>query len=259
MAPAPQNRNGTGNSEIANPPDITSARPRATFIIPRVGMKGCGRRRLVSSRPLITPRAVPAASAAGIASHGGVPAFSMRATSTQQKPRIDPTERSMPAVMMTASCPSPSRAFTADCRNTFVRLSMVRKCREAKLRVRHMIASPSSGLNRRRVAAKMPSRFVIVGAGLNSIGPSSGGQLHDALVAGIGARELPGDAPAVHDQDTIRQAENLFQLRGGEQDGRPASGERANQGVDLALGADIDAASGFVQQEHGGIGEQPPG
>ena len=37
---APSRRNPSGKFEIGNPPEITRAMPRATFIIPSVGMKG---------------------------------------------------------------------------------------------------------------------------------------------------------------------------------------------------------------------------
>ena len=112
---------------MGNPPQITSASPRATFIMPSVGMNGCGRCSLVSSKPLTLPSAPPIPSAASTASAGGTPAFSSNATNTQLSPRMEPTDRSMPAVIITTSCPSESSALTADCRNTLIRLSKVRK------------------------------------------------------------------------------------------------------------------------------------
>ena len=46
----------TPSAEIDAPPVITSASPRAMFIMPSVLMNGCGRCRRVSSRPLTTPK-----------------------------------------------------------------------------------------------------------------------------------------------------------------------------------------------------------
>ena len=72
---------------MGNPPVITSANPRATFIIPRVGMNGCGSRSLVSSRPLTLPSAAPEASAAATATAGGTPAFSSSAADHAAEPQ----------------------------------------------------------------------------------------------------------------------------------------------------------------------------
>ena len=61
---APETEAGR-SSEIGKPPEITRARPRATFIMPSVGMNGCGKRSLVSSVPLTAPSVAPMASEAG--------------------------------------------------------------------------------------------------------------------------------------------------------------------------------------------------
>ena len=41
--------------------------------------------------------------AASTLSHAGTPAFIMKAATTQEKPRMDPTDRSIPAVTITSS------------------------------------------------------------------------------------------------------------------------------------------------------------
>src|SRR6185295_19792830 len=64
-------------------------------------------------------------------------------------PRIEPTDRSMPAVMITSNCPSARRALTDDCRKTFMRLSKVRKYGERKLKIADTTSRPSNGANRR--------------------------------------------------------------------------------------------------------------
>jgi hypothetical protein len=59
------------------------------------------------------------------------PATSRSATTRPQRARIEPTERSMPAEMMTKVSPMPRIALIADCCITLSRLSVVRKCGEA--------------------------------------------------------------------------------------------------------------------------------
>src|SRR5437867_10294863 len=69
------------------------------------------------------PRTVPMAMAASALTQAGTPAFIIKAESTHAKPRTEPTERSIPAVMITSNWPKASSAFTADWRKTFIRLS----------------------------------------------------------------------------------------------------------------------------------------
>ena len=56
-------------------------------------------------------------------------------------------------------------------------------------------------------------------------------------------------AAAVEDEDAVREADDLGQLGGAEQDRPAAVGELADEQVDLALGPDVDAARRVVEQE----------
>ena len=67
-------------------------------------MKG-GRLRLAMPKPLIAPMAAPTATVRTTASGIGTPAFSRSAATTEVRPTTAPTERSIPAVMMTKVCP----------------------------------------------------------------------------------------------------------------------------------------------------------
>ena len=60
-----------------------------------------------------------------------------------------------------------------------------------------------------------------------------------------------------HDTDAIGDAENLRHLGGDNDDRLPLLCHLYDQLIDLILGAHIDAAGGFVHQEHRGIPLQP--
>ena len=92
----------------------------------RVAMKGC-RRPLVTSVPLTQPRPVPSASAASMARTGFTPAFISIAQTRELTASVEPTERSMPPVRMTAVMPKAMRPLTDACRSSFMKLPIVRK------------------------------------------------------------------------------------------------------------------------------------
>ena len=73
-------------------------------------------------------------------------------------------------------------------------------------------------------------------------------ELHHVVLAELIAAELAADAALMHDQDAIADADHLFHVAGNHQHGDAGVGEGADQAVDLALGADIDAARRLVEQ-----------
>ena len=106
---------GRRGRRSAAPPEIRLVSPRATYSVPSVMMKGCGRRSTVRPRPLTRPagdadqrpdqdddRPRPA----GL--HRRSPATSWRA------PCTEPTERSMPAVRMTTNMPERQQRVHGD-------------------------------------------------------------------------------------------------------------------------------------------------
>ena len=81
------------------------------------------------------------------------------------------------------------------------------------------------------------------------VGGASGGQVHDRFLGQVGSRELAGELALVHDQDAVAHAEDFFQVAGDHQDGDALLGELVHEGVDFALGADVDAARRLVEDE----------
>src|SRR5271165_7443714 len=66
----------------------------------------------------------------------------------------------------------------------------------------------------------------------------------------VGAAVEFGDrASLAQDDDPVAQANELRHLARGDENAEPAVGERADAGVDLALGADVDAARRLVEQQ----------
>ena len=96
---------------MARAPVTCSAMPRAINIMPSVAMNG-GSRSRVTAMPLAKPHAVPARMPASMPSQTGKPpAFTARAAVTPASARTDPTDRSMPPVMMTQVAPMPRMAI----------------------------------------------------------------------------------------------------------------------------------------------------
>jgi hypothetical protein len=100
----------SGTPRTSMPPVISRADPRAMPSVPRVTISG-GTLALVMSTPLRTPQAVPAtspaASPATIAPQPSPPTASITlAAITPEKTSTDPTDRSIPAVMITKVMPT---------------------------------------------------------------------------------------------------------------------------------------------------------
>ena len=94
---------------------------------------------------------------------------------------------------------------------------------------------------------------------LRDKGGLAGGGGHDAFFGGVGAGDVGGEAALAHDEDAVAHAEDLGELGGDHDDGDPLLGELGDQGVDLGLGADVDAAGGFVEDENLRLGGEPAG
>ena len=76
------------------------------------------------------------------------------------------------------------------------------------------------------------------------------GKLHDRLLVHVVALHLAGDPALVQHQDAVADADQLRQLRRDRDDADALVGEVAQDGVDLRLGADVDAARRLVDEEH---------
>ena len=78
------------------------------------------------------------------------------------------------------------------------------------------------------------------------------------VVTGGGARiEFPNDAAPCSSRSIRCEAvSRLADLRGDVEDGQTLLGLTEEQGEDLPLGSDVDAAGWLVEQNHLGVGQQ---
>src|SRR5688572_21668391 len=129
--------------------------------MPSVVMKG-GILLAVVTSPLTAPKAVPRPTPASAASGGGTPCTKRSAVTRPHSASSEPTERSMPAEMITKVRPRPRMALMADCCMTLSRLSALRKCGEATPSRQTMATSTSSACARfphSTVANVLPVQF----------------------------------------------------------------------------------------------------
>ena len=66
-------------------------------------------------------------------------------------------------------------------------------------------------------------------------------------------------SPSLMTSTRSARPEDLLHLAGDHDDRDPAFGQRPDQRVDLAAGADVDAAGRLVEQQHPAVAHQPPG
>ena len=71
----------------------------------------------------------------------------------------------------------------------------------------------------------------------------------DGLFAQLSRSRLAGDPPLAHHQHAVGEPQDLGQLGGDHDDGAALGGQLLDQGVDLGLGADVDAARRLVEQQ----------
>ncbi len=117
--------------EIVEPLVINSPMPRSEVRVASVMMNG-GRPMRTMPKAWKAPISTPKASVRMIAIQSGTPAASSQATMTLVKPTTAPTERSMPAVMMTKVWPTARIAVIAPWRNRLLMLFGVQKLLVAK-------------------------------------------------------------------------------------------------------------------------------
>src|SRR5258706_4117415 len=204
---------------------------------------------------------------------------------TAQNVMSVPTDRSMPPVMMTKVQATASTPLTAvDCRMPTM-LSVCMKLGDAMLKktispIR--LANASSFCRVLGLKITSLSRLSTVESDMGGVlfmifqidvrwgyGPSGrcsahhgltlGGQLHDLLLGRAQGCQLTGNAAFAHHQNAVAHAQHLGQLGRNHHDGAPLLGQRMQQLVNLAFGAHIDAARGFIEEENFAIPHQPFG
>src|SRR5690349_5387976 len=166
----------------------------------------------------------------------------------------------MPAVRMTSSWPTAMMPKMATCRARLARLSAVRNWSElsvsAPKRTSSTTMPPASRPNTSPNVMMRSSRTVVA---VSLMMFSNAGQPQDFFLARAGRGQLAGDQPLPHDEHPVGQAEHLRQVRGDDDDGEPFGRQVADDGVDLALGAHVDALCRLVEEQHLGVRGEPPG
>src|SRR6267143_3486070 len=80
---------------------------------------------------------------------------------------------------------------------------------------------------------------------------------HDFLLRRLAAIEFADKSAFVHDVDAVTDPEQLRHFRRDHDDRLAGVGELVDDAIDLVLGADVDTAGRFVQDQDFRIGEQP--
>ena len=191
------------------------------------------------------------------------------AVTTLDRPSSAPTERSMPAVMMTKVMPMAMMPVSDTARTMLAMLSGARNriCavparREDDAADHHHDQADQAleaheqrqriaPLGRRRGRAGLGGRACF-GVSHLRLPRICRGQ-HRVLVDG--ALELGDVAALAQHHDAVAQADQLRHLAGGDQDAEALAGELAQPRIDLALGADVDAARRLVEQQQARIAE----
>src|SRR5579872_1720008 len=246
-------------------PEMTRARPRATCKPAKVTMNG-SRRNRVEMIPCAAPKAAPQTMTKSSVGARSQPAVVMIvAVSTLDSESSAPTERSMPAVMITKVMPTAMIPVSETARTMFAILSGARNrimpCRRGE-KITPPIATTSRPITlwKRTATAKKSRRRRGGGAGRAGADSRSVAASFIAVVlegfgcvqnlALRGAGRKFGDRPsASQDDDAVAKTDQLGHFAGRDEHANALGGEMANAGVDLALGADIDAARRLVEQK----------
>src|SRR5690348_5575782 len=84
-------------------------------------------------------------------------------------------------------------------------------------------------------------------------------QVEDPGLVELGRRGLVHHPALAHDEHPVGQPEHLGHLAGHDHHRHPGRGQVADEAVDLAARADVDAAGRLVEQQHLAAAQQPPG
>jgi hypothetical protein len=117
-------------------------------MVPNVEMKGWGSLSFVSRTPFNQPASAPTARHTKIAKIGLIP--HVTDTIPAQiiaKARIDPIDKSIPAVRIGSNIPNDNNALMDDCRAIFIKLSAFKKLGVRIVRITHSATKPKSAPN----------------------------------------------------------------------------------------------------------------
>src|SRR4051794_6997982 len=249
--------------------EITSARPRATWRPASVTMKA-SRRKRVEIAPCMQPNRAPQVMTNSTVGTSPQPQVVMIvAVSTLHRLSSAPTDRSIPAVMMTKVMPTAMMPVSEIARTMFAMLSGARNrtepCRRGEkmtppiaTRIRPMTLRKRTAMakkSRRRAGADCAGAdFTIVAASFIAVVLIGFGNRKDVVLGGAGGK-FGNRAPAPQHDDAIAEADQFRHFARGDENADALRGEFANPGVDFALRADIHAARRLVEQEQARLAE----
>src|SRR6478735_5967782 len=81
--------------------------------------------------------------------------------------------------------------------------------------------------------------------------------LEDVADADVVVGPLVDLAPVAHHDESVAEPEDLLELGGDEDHRHPLGSQLGDLGLDLRLGADVDAPGGLVEDEDLGLDDQP--
>src|SRR5260221_1550275 len=222
-------------------------RPCAMPSVPSVATNG-GMPRIATSQPLTVPKAVPTRIAAPRPSSIDWVASDTMATQSEVSVNTAPIDRSSPSVMMISVIGSASMVKMVDCTSTLETLATERKpgaiAPKSAIRSTSTMATPGMRCRGFDCETKTASRMMHP-------------QSHDVLLRQLRPRQMPGDASLSHHIGAVADMAD-FDLFGRDHQRRRAFGDQpVDQGEDLGLGADVDAARRLVENEQFGAGREP--
>src|SRR5438132_8334626 len=184
----------------------------------------------------------------------GAPPFKRPAMTAPARARIEPTERSMPAVRITNVIPAAMMALTDTWRATLSRFSGVRNAGDNSASA---TTSPTKAMERPKRCRFTSDRGGAAGCGVSRAACAPGSATaclprrarHDPLLRRLAALELRGDPALVHHQDPVGHPEDLRQLGRDHHNRHPGARQLDHQPVHLDLRADVDAPGRLAEQE----------
>src|SRR6202041_222740 len=224
-----------------------SANPCAMPSVPSVATNG-GIFSPATRYPFARPKATPTPTAASSPSGIDPVESETRATTIEVSVTTAPIERSNPSVMMTRVMGNDSSNNSVDCTSTLATLGGDRNpgAATAKPATSSVSTMATPGSRRSGLAD-------IVAATSAMMHP----QPHDVFFRQLGARQFAGDAALAHHIGAVANMTDFGLLGRDHQRGGATGDQPVDQREDLGLGADVDAAGRFVEDEKPGAGGEP--
>src|SRR6476661_1201476 len=94
-------------------------------------------------------------------------------------------------------------------------------------------------------------------ASINQLFALAHDDAHDFFLRCLGALELADKNARVHDTDAVTDPEQFWHFRRDHNDSLAGIGELVDDAIDLVLGADVDTAGRFIENQDFRIGKQP--